>query len=636
MCGLAGVAAIGHDLDQTDALAATDLMTGCLRHRGPDAAGTWNDRRVALGHRRLAILDLSDAGAQPMVSPSGRYVVVYNGEIYNHRELGRRLEQNGWKPRGHSDTEVLLAAIDAWGLDGFVKQADGMFALVLYDQQEQQLSLARDRFGEKPLVYGEQDQTLYFSSEVRSFTQLPGFDTTLDGFATADFFRYSYIVGDRTILRGVRRVPPATIIDFDLTGRRAPVCRRYWTPGTTPPIAPEGDVAAAVVESLSTSVRSRLVSDRPIGAFLSGGIDSSLVCALAAEHATGTFSTFTMGWESAEYDESRQAAVVATALGSDHHDVRLGRGDVAAAVEWLGSVMDEPFADSSQLAVLLVARFARERVVVALSGDGGDELFGGYNRHRWLMTTRGLRGRVPVSLRRPMAALAHRGAPAVEWLVRPIPVSRRPRLIADKVRKLATVVAEPSLEQAYQSILAFDQGIGEARPLPPLVSAAMAADDERTLLWAIRMADLDGQLPDDMLTKIDRATMSVSLESRAPFLQPELVDLALSLGPAELLGPAGGKQVLRRVLGQVLPTVDFNQPKAGFGVPLASLLRGELRPRLGEAIASFSGRSSPVDLDWAEMSRRLDSGDDAPGALLWSLLMFELWAETLSFEVSWA
>lgn len=635
MCGLVGIAAIGKELDEAAALRQIERMNGCLRHRGPDGAGTWHDRRMALGHRRLAVLDLSDAGAQPMTSPSGRYVVVFNGEIYNHRSLGSCLEQTGWRPGGHSDTEVLLAAVDHWGLDGFLERADGMFAFALYDQHDGRLSLVRDRFGEKPLVYAQHERQVYFSSEVRSFTALPGFDHTLDAAATADYFRYSYIPGDRTILRGVRRVPPATIIEFDLTGRRALACRRYWTPGEAPPVTPDGDVEAVLLERLSTSVRTRLVSDRPIGAFLSGGIDSSLICALAAPHVSGSLSTFTMGWEVAEYDESEQAARVANALGTDHHDVRLGRSEVVAAVERLGAVMDEPFADSSQLAVLLVAAFAREHVVVALSGDGGDELFGGYNRHRWLLATRGLRDRVPQSLRRPLAAAAYRSAPAVEWLAKPIPVSRRPRLVADKVRKLAGTVAEPSLEGAYQTILAFDQDVGEARHLSRSAVVAMAADDDRSLLWGIRVADLQGQLPDDMLTKIDRATMSVSLESRAPFLQPEVAQLALSLGPEELLGPSGGKQVLRRALTQLLPAVDFSQPKTGFGVPLASLLRAELRPRLADAMVTHVARKPPVALDWAALAQRLDRGDDAPAALLWSLLMFELWAATLPFEVTW-
>lgn len=635
MCGLTGIAAIGHELDEAEARATTEAMSGCLRHRGPDAAGMWNDRRVVLGHQRLAVLDVSDAGAQPMTSPSGRYVVVYNGEIYNHRELGCQLEETGWHARGHSDTEVLLAGIDAWGLDRFLEQADGMFAFALYDRDERQLSLVRDRFGEKPLVYGDHDRKLHFSSEVRSFTLVPGFDRTLNTSATADFFRYSYIPGDQTIFRGVHRVPPATIIEFDLTGQRPPAHRRYWTLGEEPPAPHDGDIEAALLERLSTSVRTRLVSDRRIGAFLSGGIDSSLVCALAAKHIPGVLSTFTMGWDEAAYDESEQAARVASALGSDHHDVRLGRDDVVGAVERLGTVMDEPFADSSQLAVLLVATFAREHVVVALSGDGGDELFGGYNRHRWLLATRGLRHCLPESVRRPLAAAAHRSAPLVEWLSNAIPISHRPRLVADKVRKLATTVAEPTLEHAYQSLLAFDRGVGEARSLPRAAAEAMAAYDERSLLWAIRLADLDGQLPDDMLAKVDRATMSVSLESRAPFLQSEVAELALALGPADLFGPSGGKQVLRRVLDQLLPSVDFSQPKTGFGVPLASFLREELRPRLTEAVLAHTARQSPVALNWPALAHQLDTRDDAPAALLWSLLMFELWASNLPFEVSW-
>lgn len=636
MCGLVGIAAITGGLNPTAVSIAVE-MTQTLHHRGPDAEGHWSDGRVVLGHRRLSILDLTETGAQPMLSSGGRFVAAFNGEIYNYRQLSRCLEQEGWRARGSSDTEVMLAAIESWGLDGFLERADGMFAFALYDRQEARVSLVRDRFGEKPLVFGHHDGQLIFASELRAFSQVPGFDLGLDPEATSDFFRYSYIPGNATIYRGIRRVSPGSVLEVDLAGRAAPAERRYWRPQDHTPTEepPHDHLEEQLLDLLSTSVQRRLVSDRPVGAFLSGGIDSSLVCALAAGHTSGALKTFTMGWDATEYDEAQYAREVACAIGSEHEEIRLGRGDVIDAVHRLGSVMDEPFADSSQLAVLLVAAFARKHVVVALSGDGGDELFGGYNRHRWLLASQGVRKRIPSPVRGGVAALARSAAPMVERASRPIPVARRPRLVADKVRKLANIVAESSMSDAYQSVLALDRTVGNKRPIPPPVEAAMESDDRATLLWAIRVADLAGQLPDDMLTKIDRATMSVSLESRAPFLQPDVAAFALGLGPEALLGPSGGKQVLRGVLRTLLPSVDFDRSKTGFGVPLASLLRGELRVLLGDAISTHVARNPPLSIDWSALAGKLDVGDDQPAAVLWTLLMFELWAASVPHPVSW-
>ena len=612
-------------------------MAEVMHQRGPDSSGAWSDDRVAMAHRRLAILDLSDAGAQPMVSASGRFVVVFNGEIYNYRDLSARLSSEGCRMRGSSDTEVLLGAIESWGLDSFLQRADGMFAFALYDRREARLVLARDRFGEKPLVYGIHQGRLYFASDLRAFTRIPGFDLSLDRGATGSYFRYGYVTGRTTIYAQVQRVLPAGVLEVDLDDAAGAKERVYWR-------APEwsGSTAGNEVEQedellalLSTSVRNRLVSDRPVGAFLSGGIDSSVVSALAAQHTTGALKTFTMGWEDAEYDESRQAARVAAVLGANHHDVRLGRADVVGAVERLGSVMDEPFADSSQLAVLLVSSQARGHVVVSLSGDGGDELFAGYNRHRWLLTTMTIRERFPARLRAEAAGLARRGAPVVQWMTRPIPPTHRPRMIANKVRKLAEVVAAPSLLSSYQALLAQESSVGQPRELAPDVQRALSDGDRDAVLWALRCADLTGYLPDDVLTKVDRATMAVSLESRTPFLQRELVELALRLESRQLLGRSGGKQPLRSLLGRLLPSVSFDQPKSGFGVPMASMLRTELRATLTDAIATHLDRQPPLTIEWSALCHQLDEGDDGPAAILWSLLMFELWAQKTSHTLCW-
>jgi asparagine synthase (glutamine-hydrolysing) len=632
VCGLAGFAALGGVLPDGSAAVAA-AMAGELLHRGPDDAGVWSDERVALAFRRLAIIDLSATGAQPMRSESGRLTIVFNGEIYNYRTLADQLRSEGWQPRGGSDTEVLLAGVERWGLDRFLEQADGMFAFALYDAVAATLALVRDRFGEKPLCYAIADGGVAFASELRAFWHLPGADLSLDPVATADYFRFGYVPAGATIYRSIRRLPPGTILDVDLTGASPPRERTYWTL-TTRPARSQDD--GALAHLLSESVRTRLVADRPVGAFLSGGIDSSLVCALAARHTTGTLKTFTMGWEETEYDESVQAALVAGALGADHHDVRMGRSDVVSSVGRLAAVMDEPFADSSQLAVLLVSTAARRDVVVALSGDGGDELFAGYNRHRWLLSTRALRRGIPRQARRSVADLSHRTASLVEQLLRPIPPTKRPRLVADKVHKLADVIAAPSVAHAYHAILANEVGVGRARDLPAPVAAALAGDDRDDVLWGLRVADLLGYLPDDILAKVDRASMSVSLESRAPFLQPDLVLLALGMDADDLLGRSGGKQPLRALLGELLPSVAFDQTKTGFGIPVASLLRKELRQRLGDAIDAHEARDGPVELPWRALADELDAGEDGSAPVLWALLMFELWAEAVPHEICWA
>lgn len=632
MCGLAGMAALVGALprDAGDRVAA---MSGALEHRGPDARGSWMDDRLALGHRRLSVIDLSEAGSQPMISQSGRFVLAFNGEIYNHGELRSSLAAGGWRPNGTSDTEVILGGMEAWGFDRLVPRLDGMFALAVYDRAEGTLVLARDRFGEKPLAHCERDGQLLFASELRAFDRVPGLDLQLDPASTGDYFRYGYVPGRSTIYAGVHRVPPATAVEYRLGTGAAPRVWQYWQ---LPRRAGRSSVAdpERLEELLSASVRRQLVADRPVGAFLSGGIDSALICAVAARH-TGRLTTFNMGWDVADHDESDQAAAVAAALGTDHHAVSLSRADAVAAVGRLPEVMDEPFADPSQLSVLLVSTMAREHVVVALSGDGGDELFAGYNRHRWLLNVRGMQRRIPRRVRRRGAQVANRAAPFLDSALRPIPTTVRPRLVADKVRKLGRALAAPTTLQAYQALLALTADVGSPLSISEEIAHALASDDLDEVLWGLRCADLTGWLPDDVLTKVDRATMAVSLESRAPFLQPDIAGLALSLGADALLAPSGGKQPLRALLQRLLPGVDFAQKKAGFGMPADSLLRNELADTLTDAVRTHRSRRSPVPLDWCAMHARFRAGDEASGPMLWTLLMFELWADSLTRTLTW-
>lgn len=632
MCGVAGLVSLGRELSpvQRDAVRS---MTETLHHRGPDAGGFWADDYVALGHRRLAILDLSEAGAQPMRSRTGRFVLAFNGEIYNHRQIALNLSKIGWRPKGHSDTEVLLAAVESWGLRRTLESVDGMFAFAVYDRRSHRLSLVRDRLGEKPLHYATHGAEISFASELRAFAKLPGFDHSLDCRSLEDYFRYGYVPGQATIFRRVRRVPPATVVEIDL-GRSSVESWDYWRPPELTGVH-QGQVDLEQLHgALSRSVNERMIADRPVGAFLSGGIDSSLICALAARHSSGPLKTFTMGWDEPEHDESEQAALVASAVGADHHAVRLSRHEVVDAVRRLGSVTDEPFADPSQLSMLLVAEMASESVVVALSGDGGDELFGGYNRHRWLLATQSVRQRLPVPARRLAARAGRALAPTIDHLTRPIPTTFRPRLVADKVRKLGNALEVDSLAEAYQAVIAIDPAVGLPVVIEPVVASAFASDNPDEVLWGLRCADLGGWLPDDILTKVDRASMAVSLESRAPFLDSEVVALALRMGRSELLARSGGKQPLRSLLRGELPHIPFDQKKTGFGMPVESLLRKELADDLANAVSSHEARGLGVNIGWRRRLRSFHDGDDQVGASLWSLLMFELWATSRQDGVS--
>lgn len=626
MCGIAGVARLAGTLEAND-LDDVEAMGISLVHRGPDSFRTWSDDVVALTHRRLAIIDLSEGGAQPKLSASGRFVLTFNGEIYNYKQLGDRLRSEGWINRTDSDSEVLLEVIERWGLAKFVDLADGQYAFALYDTVQRRVSLVRDRFGEKPLSYCVHNGRIYFASEVRAFERIRDLRLSMDLDAVGDFFRFNHIPGNATVFQQVRRVPPATIVEFDLRSSGPPTESTYWSPPEWQPhTAPRSPFDLdELVELVETSTRNRLVSDRPIGAFLSGGIDSSLTCALAARNVSGALKTFTMGWENVEYDESKQAQRVAAALGADHHHVRLSKGEVVRQARRLGVVMDEPFADPSLLAVQLVAASARQHVVVGLSGDGGDELFAGYNRHRWMLRISAAKHRLPLWARRQIASVARAGSPLLEIAMRPIAPTRRPRLVADKVAKFASAVSAASMTDSYQRLIAQNESVGQPRRLPTEVAAGLSSDDRDHFLWALRAADVTGYLCDDILTKVDRASMSVSLESRTPFLNKELAEYALRLGPRDLFGRNGGKQPLRAALAAVLPDVKFNQTKSGFGVPIADLLRGELLADLQDSISTAASRDLGVTYDWRGAVSKLTKGDDSPVAMLWSLLMFEYW-----------
>lgn len=624
MCGLFGVA-VSKGCISDHHRSMVESGTECLKHRGPDGDGFWSDDSVALGHRRLSILDLSEKGRQPMVSVGRRYVITYNGEIYNHRQIASDLMNVGWRPRGTSDTDVLLGAIESWGIQRTLQLVDGMFAVAIYDSAQSTLHLARDKFGEKPLHYLESSGEIWFSSELRGFEVLPHFNRMVECAQLHNYFRFGYVPGANTIYSDVHRVPPSHLITWDLQeGRRTTT--QYWR------LSPKRDSTNPdLLGFLQDGMRQRLISDRPVGVFLSGGIDSSLVAGLAAASSSDPIQTFNLSWSEKEYDESAQAERVARALGASHNRIQLSSDELAGAVDLLPNILDEPFGDSSLLATTLVARFARRKVAVALSGDGGDELFAGYNRHIW-MTRLARLNSLPLALRRAGAYCLARSSRPLALLLNPIPTGIRPRLIEDKASKLSRALAAPDLVHAYQSVVTIDGSVGEPLELGPDVESDFRRNDVDSILRAVRLADIATYLPDDILTKVDRATMSCGLESRTPFLNADLASIALSLGPSELIDRYGGKAPLRLLLAQLIPGVSFTQPKSGFGVPVGSMLRGQMRTLMHDIISTHESRVLPNTSPWRQRMKRLESGDDSHQHQLWSLLAFEMWAADKSLQ----
>lgn len=631
MCGIAGVVRWRGNTPALESAARS--MTDALVHRGPDGEGTWIDgtEGVALGHRRLAIIDLSEHGRQPMTSADGRWVITYNGELYNYRTIRAELESKGVAFRGASDTEVLVEAIAHWGVLPALEKSDGMFAIGLWDRRERELWLARDRFGEKPLAWFRHGDGIAFASEVRSLQQLRECPTSLDPRAVEDLLHRGYIAAPRTILAGVEKCPPGSALHFGAGGSR-PVLHRWWDPVVEFRSASHDrldslsldDAADRVEACLLESVYERLVSDVPIGAFLSGGIDSSLIVAMMTRVATGSVRTFTVGFEDDAINEAEFARAIAGHLGTEHTEVQLSAADALHLVPRIASHYDEPFADSSQIATQLLCAVTRRHVTVALSGDAGDELFGGYNRHvllehlwpRIAAVPRPLRSGAAVSIDAvPDALLRH--VPSA--LLRRLPGSMGTDP-AGRVRKAASLASLPDADAAYHRLTQLRGMDHEPRRRDrphPLSSLQLdhASDAERAMV-----ADVLGYLPGDILTKVDRAAMSVSLETRVPFLDPALYRLAASL-PSNLKVHHGeSKRVLRHLLARHVPRALFERPKMGFAVPLGAWLDGPLAEWAGDMLTS-ARELAPIQL-YERASQSLDGR--------WALISLAMWASGTS------
>jgi asparagine synthase (glutamine-hydrolysing) len=647
MCGVVGFLQRGsRSCGDRDTLLQ---MMRQVHHRGPDGEGEWisGSGEMSLGHTRLSIQDLSKHGAQPMRSATGRFVISFNGEVYNFPSLKKQLEQLGHKFRGHSDTEVMLASIEQWGLEAAVSRFIGMFAFALWDKDQQSLSLVRDRIGIKPLYYRETATSLVFASELKALREYDSARLAIDRNVLASFFRYSYVPAPYTIYEGVNKLQPGTILTarFDASGNLETKVDTYWqlrdfAANGTPRFEGEYDEALDQLQDLlGRAVSQRMVSDVPLGAFLSGGIDSSIVVSLMQQASTSPVKTFTIGFLEDGFNEAQWAKKVAEHLRTDHTEIYVSSEDACSVIPDLPTIYDEPFADSSQIPTVLVSRLARQDVTVCLSGDGGDELFSGYKRYDLGASVwRGI-GWMPASVRsgfsRLLSELSGQRSNALEFALDPL--FRRfggASNVPDKLQKVAALMRSSSREHAYHHIVSHWKD--------SLALVKGATNEPRTMLgdpppWLrglplfdfMMAVDACTYLPDDILVKIDRASMSCGLEARVPILDHRVAEFAFGLPLAFKRKGGQQKLILRDLLSRFVPLELIDRPKMGFGVPIDKWLRGPLREWAADLLSSERLRGDgylnpePVLQKWKEHQ----SGERNWSAYLWDVLMFQAWLD---------
>jgi asparagine synthase (glutamine-hydrolysing) len=644
MCGFAGLlSTAGFTRDELTDHATR--MIGPIAHRGPDDSGVWIDEHagIALGFRRLAILDLSPQGHQPMRSASGRFHITFNGEVYNYLDLRRELETFGYRFNGKSDTEVLLAAFEQWGIDQAVSRFAGMFAIAVWDAQERALTLVRDRLGKKPLYVYCEPGLITFGSELKALFAGPSFDRAIDRNALASYLRYLCVPAPATIFERAIKLKPAhllTVIDADAP---LPAPRSYWSleqaarRGLDHPFAGSDTEAVEALDALlSEAVQRRLRSDVPLGALLSGGIDSSTVVALMQEAGTRPVKTYTIGFAEASFDEARHAAQIAAHLGTEHAELRLTGEDAHTLVPRLVDIFDEPFADPSQLPTLLVSEFARREVTVALCGDGGDELFGGYNRYVYGSQIMARVNRIPRMVRQPIGAgLGSVSAPAWDRLhqltasVWPVPQEH----FGERVHKLGHLLNAGSMAGMYRSLLSAwqepeallaDDFLPDVDAETDVTARIMDGASPADVLDRMMLADQLMYLPDDLLAKVDRASMAVSLEVRAPLLDHRVVEFSWRLPQSLKVCGATGKCILRQVLYRRVPRHLIERPKMGFSVPIDDWLRGPLRDWARDLLFS-SGNGWFETTAVARAWKDLCDGRPRAGTAVWAAVMLQAW-----------
>jgi len=631
MCGIAGLWQLA---GSRDLAAQSRAMTKAIAARGPDGEGHWTDAAagITLGHRRLAIIDLSPTGFQPMTSADGRIVITYNGELYNRAEMAAELDRP-W--RGTSDTEVLVETIARYGIDGALARANGLFAFAAFDRTTRTLHLARDRLGIKPLYWTRQNGLFGFASELKALRAAGGLALTLDPGAVASYLRYLCVPAPRTIFREVEKLAPGHRLEVNAANVAV---RRYWDVAD---VARRGqqvrdrraepDIVEELHALLADAVKRQMVSDVPLGAFLSGGIDSSTVVALMQRAASRPVKTFSIGFREQAFNEADHAKAVARHLGTDHTELVLSAADAQAIIPELPAIYDEPFADSSQIPTCLVSRLARRHVTVALSGDGGDEIFGGYVRYQGIARLAGAARRLPRPLRRLAArSIELISADAWDMLARPLPQRFKPRHAGDKIRKGAALLGEDNALDMYRRVVShtprpgcFLPGVSEPADVIERLRGETAGLDTVSQL---RLLDMMTYLPDDVLTKVDRASMAVGLEARVPLLDHRVVEFAWRLPSDLLIANREGKRPLRAVLARYVPKSLVDRPKMGFGIPVGEWIKGPLRPWAEDllspaALADGLFDHAAVRRWFAEF---LAGRRDAQHGL-WAVLQFQAW-----------
>jgi asparagine synthase (glutamine-hydrolysing) len=640
MCGFAGFLNFSASTPETGLRTTAVAMARTLQHRGPDAEGYWVDPEtgIALAHRRLSIIDLSPAGAQPMTSASGRSIIAYNGEVYNFDEIRNDLIAEGRGPfRGASDTEVILEACEAWGVERAVQRFIGMFAFAIWDRAAHTLTLVRDRLGIKPLYWGLFGDHLLFGSELKALCAHDCWSAQIDQDAVAAFMRHNYIPAPHTVYRGVSKLPPGSLLQIGPD--RQPQITAYWTlddivqQGKNDPLPDDDEAATDALEALlSDAVGQRMVADVPLGAFLSGGIDSSTVVALMQAQSSRPVKTFSIGFSEAGFDEAQYAKQVAKHLGTDHTELYVEPDQAIAMIERLPEMFDEPFADSSQIPTFLVSELTRSHVTVSLSGDGGDELFAGYNRYFQNTGAVGRMMAAPRPLRTGLAAALNSASPGT-WdnIFNLVPKRWRPPQAGDKLYKLADVLRGDQGAFYRRLVSHWDDpseivaGGNEPRgPLwDPFIAERLPDDIER-----MQYLDTLTYLPDDILTKVDRSSMAVSLEARVPLLDHRVVAFAWRLSQKQKIRAGKGKWLLRQVLQRHVPRELVERPKMGFGIPLDQWLRGPLREWAEDLLSEHSLKQvgflapAPIRAKWQE---HLGGGRNWQYHL-WDVLMFQAWA----------
>lgn len=643
MCGITGFWDISRQIGHESLSITVRQMSDTLFLRGPDDSGVWidTDRGIALGHRRLAIIDLSPLGHQPMHSADGRYVIVFNGEIYNFQQLRKQLESLGHTFRGHSDTEIMLAAFCEWGVLEATKRFNGMFAFALWDRQERVLHLGRDRMGEKPLYYGWIGQTLVFASELKAFKAYPHFQPEIDRDALAAFLRYSYIPAPYSIYKNIYKLPPATILSWN--GINAyPQPQPYWSMkevaelGITQQFPGSEAEAIEQIESLlKDAVGLRMMADVPLGAFLSGGIDSSTVVALMQSQSSQPIKTFTIGFNEKGYNEAEYAKAVAQHLGTNHTELYLSADNALAVIPKLPQLYDEPFSDVSQIPTFLVSQLAREHVTVSLSGDGGDELFAGYSRYFFANNLWNKIAWMPKPVRQAIAhALKGLSHPSFSHIGPTAIGKKNYSSLARYIENGSKVMAMTEADTLYTHVIShWKQPTSIVRDSSEIFTSIRDRNQWANIpefIQQMMYVDSVSYLPDDILVKLDRASMGVSLEGRIPFLDHRVVELAWQMPLSLKVRQNQSKWLLRKILYKYVPSALIDRPKMGFNVPIGNWLRGSLRDwsesLLDEKKLQQQGflNFKPIHQKWQEHLR----GESNWEYYLWDILMFQAWLET--------